>query len=413
MATEPTSVALDSTEVAPNTEPGRGSDGSGSGVSRPPALISKIAAFIDRFRRRSADETPGDLSEGSTDADRPTAAEPFANAVDFNPVPQTDSGDTESSDAIFAEIGRKLRARREMLSLTFEEIERHIKVRAAFLKALEHGEMESLPSPVQTRGILANYAAFIDLDSDTLLLRFADGLQKRHRENRPNWPPRTHAPMAVHNRLPPLRAFIASDLLFGGGAAIMLILFAVWGISRVLAVRASTPSRASAPSISDVLAGTPMPTVPNEVTLIPVENTPLVPPTTIVQEIAATPADPSITVQVKLTASERTYLRVSVDDQPMFEGRTEPGKDYYFQAARQVEVVVGNGAALTASLNGRPLGLMGTFGEVVDQVFTARGVLTPTPTLPPTRTPTLTPTATLKPTPTLATFTPTTRPEDR
>ena len=34
-----------------------------------------------------------------------------------------------------------------------------------------------LPSPVQGRGMLKNYADFLGLESDTLLLTFADGLQ--------------------------------------------------------------------------------------------------------------------------------------------------------------------------------------------------------------------------------------------
>jgi len=53
-----------------------------------------------------------------------------------------------------------MRERREMLSLTIEEVERHIHVRAVLLHALEQGAMQELPSPVQTRGMFANYASF-------------------------------------------------------------------------------------------------------------------------------------------------------------------------------------------------------------------------------------------------------------
>ena len=45
--------------------------------------------------------------------------------------------------------------------------------------------MDELPSTVQTRGMLSNYATFLDLDVDALLLRFADALQARHRERNP------------------------------------------------------------------------------------------------------------------------------------------------------------------------------------------------------------------------------------
>jgi cytoskeletal protein RodZ len=351
--------------------------------------------------------------QGAENQEMREAAPPFANAADFNPAPREQYGPDQSSDEIFAEIGDQIRVRREMLSLTHEEIERHTRVRVSFQEAIEQGFVEQLPSLVQTRGILANYATFIDLDVDSILLRFADGIQARHREQRPHWPPRTRAPMPVHSDLPPLRAFIASDLLFGGGAAIMLILFAVWGINRVVSVRATTIARSTAPSISDVLAGAPLPTVPSEVTLIPAANTPLVPPTQeTIEAPPPSPVDPSITVQINLTADERTYMRVSVDDVVAFEGRTEPGKDYYYQAARQIEVLVGNAAALRVTHNGRDLGRMGNYGEVIDQFYTARGIFTPTATQPPTRTPSLTPTETPRLTPTLATFTPTPNPEE-
>jgi cytoskeleton protein RodZ len=311
-------------------------------------------------------------------------------------------GRAESSEAIFAEIGRKLQARREMLSLTYEEIERHTKVRVAFQKALEQGAIESLPSPVQTRGILANYAAFLDLDTDDILLRFADGLQARHREQKPQWQPeRTRSPMTVHTDLPPLRSFIASDLIFGGGVAVMLILFALWGIGRVMSVRQQTAVRAQAtsPSISEVLAGTAVPTEIQQVTVIPADDTGLAPTFTPEGTIEAATLDPNVPIRVTLSAVRRTFVRVSVDGKVQFEGRLEPGKDYSYGGGSRVEVLVGDASGIKVSFNGRDLGLMGNFGEVVDLIYTAGGAFTPTATLEPTRTPAPVLTGTVSPVP--------------
>lgn len=411
---EPPSEATEA--AGPEGAAAAGVEGLAIGFSA--SFAKNLQALVRRILSRRAG-SPADPAGALSDAQEwngqagPDAVpQPFANAVDFNPAPRDVSGLLQPSDEIFAEIGRQIRERREMLSLTHEEIERHTRVRIAFQQAIEQGAVERLPSLVQTRGILANYAAFIDLDVESILLRFADALQARHREQRPNWPPRTKAPMTVHSKLPPLRAFIASDLLFGGGAAIMLILFAVWGINRVVTVRATSIARSTAPSISDVLAGEPLPTVLSEVTLIPAVNTPLAAPTqAAVEAPPPSPVDPSITVQISLKADERTYLRVSIDDVVAFEGRTEPGKDYYYQAARQIEVLVGNAAAVRIAHNGRDLGRMGNYGEVIDQFYTARGIFTPTATLPPTSTPSPTATETPRLTPTLATFTPTAKPE--
>jgi cytoskeleton protein RodZ len=338
--------------------------------------------------------------------------EPFANARDFNPVPPEMDIAGTTSEQIFAEIGDQLRKRREMLSLTYEEIERHTRVRAAFLKALEDGALDSLSSPVQTRGILANYAAFIDLDVDAILLRFADALQARHREQKPQWPPRKHSPMAVHTDLPPLRVFIASDLIFGGGVAIMLILFSIWGINRVVAVRSASPARATSPSISDILAGTALPTVPEQVTVIPAQDTPLAATAPATEAPVFFTLDPNAKVQIALAADEGTFMRITVDGNVLFEGRAEAGKSYTYRALKRVEVLTGNGAGIRITYNGLDQGLMGSFGEVVDRIYTVDGAFTPTATSAPTRTPTSIPTGTASLTPTLPTYTPTPKPGD-
>lgn len=401
---------LESTKTKADTSPDPVQSNATRGYSALGMIRARLSSLFSWPRIGSAvlDRAPREQSEEGESADLGA----FANAADFNPLPPDPDIEGVSSDEIFAEIGRELRARREMLSLTYEEIERHTRIRVGFLKALDEGALDSLPSPVQTRGILANYAAFIDLDVEAVLLRFADGIQARHREQRPHWPPRTRSPMTVHSKLPPLRSFIASDLLFGGGAAIVLILFALWGINRVMAVRAAGQGQPMAPSISDVLAAAPLPTVPSEVTLIPAQDTVEAPTLEATAEEPAAPVDPSITVDLRLRATERTYLRVLVDDRPAFEGRAEPGKEYYYQAVRQIELLVGNAAGIRVTHNGQDLGILGRYGEVVDQVYTARGVLTPTPTVPPTFTPSLTPTPTPRATPTLATYTPTVQAEE-
>ena len=275
-----------------------------------------------------------------------------------------------------------------MLSLTYEEIERHTHVRIPFLAALEHGNPDELPSPVQTRGMLVNYATFLDLDVDRILLLFADGLQARYYEKGPQQPVRTRAPLTVNTKLPPLRAFIASDLVFGGGLAILLLLFAVWGINRVMAVRSEDSGRVTPPSISDVLVGTALPTLEQQVTVIPAQDTlaPAVESPAATLELAT--LDPNVKVQVVLKATERTYVRVTVDGKVKFEGRTDLGSTYTYQASEQIEVLVGNAAALAATYNNRDLGLMGNFGQVVDRLYTAEGVATPTATARPTGTPT-------------------------
>ncbi len=308
-----------------------------------------------------------------------------------------------SSDEMFAEIGAELRARREALNLTREEIERHLRVRVYFLKALEDGNFDDLPSAVQTRGMLSNYAAFLDLNVDTLLLHFADVLQMRHRERHP-LPPgaRGKPPPRSPTRLPSLRSFLAADAM-GIGLVILLAAFSIWGFNRVIQASTQTDVEPTGRSISEVLlAATDIATQTSIATpgLLDLGNV------TFTPEVATTPLftptlPPGVTVQINLVALERTFLRVTVDGKVEFDGRVTPGTAYPFEAKERIEILSGNAAAIQVTYNGREIGVLGNYGVVVNLIYTAGGIFTPTATLVPTPTITRTPTITPSPTGTL------------
>ncbi|MFZ5822177.1 MAG: RodZ domain-containing protein, partial [Chloroflexota bacterium] len=336
-------------------------------------------------------------------------------------IPSPDASQpVESSQEIFNAIGSQLRQRREILSLAHDEIERHTRMRAQFLAALEDGRIDDLPSPVQTRGMLSNYATFLDLDADALLLRFADALQAQHRERHPARPAKS--PQGEQSRrekpagvipesLPRWRMFIAGDLVFGIGMIVLLVVFAIWGISRVVSVRSQqAEAEETAPSISEALLGTPVETVEAEATPIPVEDTPLPAPLegTLEGTLEVPTLAGNVNVQVNIVAIERSYLRVVVDGEVAFDGRTTPGTVYPFEAEASIEVLAGNASALRIIYNQRDLGLLGGFGQLVNYVYTADEIVVPTPaaspspTLTPFDTPTPPATPTPSPSPTIA-----------
>lgn len=301
----------------------------------------------------------------------------------------------EGSERIFKEIGHELRERRELLSLHLEEVERSTHVKAHYLDALERGAMDDLPSTVQTRGMLSNYATFLDLDVDAILLRFADALQARYRERNPQRPARKPGqPIAA---MPPMRSFIAGDLIFGVGIVVLLVGFAIWGVSRVLTLQSQRDVEATAPSISEILLASPdAPPVTETPTERAIESLPGEATVTVVIPTL----NENVNVQVNLVAAERTYMRVIADGDVVFEGRVLPGTAYPFEAVDQLEVLVGNGAAIRMVYNGRDLGLLGSFGQVVNNIYRANEIITPTGLPTATATITLTPTRTAVPSPT-------------
>ncbi len=365
----------------------------GSGVRALVDAAARAAATgwrVRFLRQKQPLEAQAALPESEAKAEAPIPAPPAT--LPERPL---------SSQEIFQALGRQLRQRRDILGLDLDEIERHIHVRAQFLAALEDGRMEDLPSPVQTRGMLSTYAAFLDLEVDALLLRFADALQAQHRERYPEKSvAQQRAQPNFPQRMPHLRMFIAGDLLFGVGMLILLIVFVTWGVLRVAKIRAERAvAQATAPSISEVLIGTPQETIAASATPIPVEDTPL----PAVEGTLEIPTAAQIAnVQVNIVAIERSYLRVLVDGKVAFDGRTVPGTLYPFEAEQNIEILTGNAAALRVIYNQRDLGMLGGFGQLAHYVYTVDQIIVPTPaaSLTPTLTPFITPTPSLTPSPT-------------
>ncbi len=307
------------------------------------------------------------------------------------------------SQVIFTRIGSALQERREALSLTMDEIENHTHVRKHYLEALEVGRFDHLPSSVQTRGMLNNYAHFLDMDVDVILLQFAEGLQAQRLERQP--PPvgkaRGSDGKPPSRTIPPsgLRRYLSMDVLVGVGLVVILLVFAIWGTTRVIGLRSANTPQPTTQPITDILAATPetgtdvpVPTNETSVAVIIPEVS-----STAVMTVSAAGQGP---VQVVLVALEQAFVRVTVDGKRLFDGRVTAGGAYPFDGKNQIEVLTGNGAAISVLFNQSDLGPMGSIGEVVDRIYTANAILNPTATITPSPTITPTPTMTPRPTPT-------------
>jgi cytoskeletal protein RodZ len=329
--------------------------------------------------------------------------------------------------AIFAEIGQELRHQRETLGFSLEDVERQTRLRTHYLKALEAGEFDALPSPVQGRGMLNNYAAFLGLDPEPLLLRFAEGLNARLLARQATRP-RTSVGRARQRAFPVwLRQRLPGELVLIGFVVILLAGSVVWGIGRIYALGAAAQVTPSLPSVAEALLMTPegadtlMPTPTETPNLnaagkVGLEETPTAAVESpsgeepeseaVATEAILSPNPPSGAVQVSLVVRQRAWVRVIVDGKIQLEGRVIPGSAYDFAGEEQIELLTGNGAALQVLYNRQDLGILGVQGEVVHRIFTPTEILLPTPTPTPTGQP-VTP---VPPTPQPTSLPPTTSP---
>jgi cytoskeleton protein RodZ len=323
------------------------------------------------------------------------------------------------SQRIFLEIGKELKKQREKLSISLSDVEKYIRLKPVQIDALENGRIDKLISSVQAKGMLKIYASFLQIDSEKVLLRFADGLQTQLSEKKlsdnPNIMQQSGQP---EKKISAWRRLITLDLVVGSSIILFLLIFSIWGLTQITS-SGNQGMGILAPDIVEILQMTP--------SINPEENkngTPAV-ETTPQSELSITktepgnldvaqigeltstiPASDNALIQLYIVALQRAYLKVIADGEVKFEGRTIPGNVYQFSGNQIIELITGNAAALDVYFNQNDIGSLGDVGQVVKLQFTTAGIITPTPIFTSTATPTPISTITLQPTPTQMSPTP-------
>jgi cytoskeleton protein RodZ len=334
----------------------------------------------------------------------PDADIPFPTLEPTFKEDETSLSEPEDPNSRFEQVGKQLVDQRELLGLSLDDVERHTHLRIRYLKALENGSLDDLPSPVQGRGMLKNYADFLGLDTDPLLLTFADGLRAGLTQRRPETTEqasqRTPTPQQESRR----RRFLSRDVLIGAFVVLFLLAFGVWGGLQIAEIRSiSEEVEPTPPSIADVLLPTPTATIqptPTATVLAAIDAEAIITPNQSNpqdSEAAVTPIALIGPVRVQIFIRERAYMRIVVDGETQFDGRVLAGSVYAYAGQELIEIVTGSGSALQVFYNEQDIGVLGTYGEAVNFVITIDGAQTPTPTITPTST--ATPTVELTPTP--------------
>jgi len=292
------------------------------------------------------------------------------------------------------DIGQQLRESREKLGLTLEEAERATRIRMHHLEALERGEFSALPSSVQARGFLRNYADFLGLDSDKLLLRFADTLQARRARTADLGAITRPSRSAGADLRLARRRLLSPDLLVGVAISVGILLVLGWGATRVLAAMRERSEQVQ------MASGFLIPTFEPSTTVSPQGVAPVVAPEVVGSVSTPTPNRPlpaGSGVNLRLAVDGWGWVKVIVDGVERFQGRVLPGQTLDYGGVSVIEVVTGNGAAIRVFFNEEDQGSMGDVGEVVIRLWTRTGAMTPTPTVTPTGTPTVPPSPTPRP----------------
>lgn len=280
-------------------------------------------------------------------------------------------------------LGNELHEARLRMELTLDEVEQELRIRAKFLAAIENGDYSLIPSQVQARGFLRNYAQFLGLDADAILARYEQAMGQlesfgyggnghlprptpvvvaRPNENGTRTSPPNPAQPAPDTGQTSRRgrSFSSSMLVFGMAAVFVFFVLALGG-TRAIEWLIDTDKKAEGVDFIQTVLGdqptvTPSPTLPPAAQ--PTEGVPI-------------PESQTFnSVFVIFDVVQRTWVRIMVDGVMQFEGVATPGTRLQYQGSQSVAVRAGNAAGLDVVVNDRAVGPLGGRGEVVDLTIT-------------------------------------------
>ncbi|MCS6959789.1 MAG: DUF4115 domain-containing protein [Pseudanabaenaceae cyanobacterium SKYGB_i_bin29] len=228
--------------------------------------------------------------------------------------------------AKLAEIGAQLRQVREAKDLTLEQLQAETLISKRHLQAIEEGNLDHLPELVYVQGFIRKYGQAVGI------VDIAD-----------EFPPAVTPVEDLPQGRPELRPWHLYALY---------VALVVTSIS-LLAVffQEPLPRRArTSPPVTETKS----------------QPQTLSPP--------VSPANALAPVNVKVEMQGESWLRVTADGNVLFEGILTEGTSQTWTAAQQLNLRVGNAAAVRLQFNQAPPQVLGAEGEVVEVVFDRKGI---------------------------------------
>ncbi|WP_026072520.1 helix-turn-helix domain-containing protein [Nodosilinea nodulosa] len=228
------------------------------------------------------------------------------------------------------ELGTLLQAARQQQGQTLETLAEKTLIRPSLLAAIEQGDLDALPEPVYIRGLIRRYGDALQLDGETLASQFFTPPRIQRR----SW---KETPAA---QLRPLHLY---------GAYFMLMVAAISGLSYLL--------RQTAPEVT-VLP--PLDPLNSSETRSSESSSPGGAPAVP----APQPEEPQAPIQVRMTLTAQSWLRITSDGTTKFEGILQPGDTRMWTADQALTIRAGNAGAVMVSYNDSQTEALGQPGMV-------------------------------------------------
>lgn len=227
-------------------------------------------------------------------------------------------------------FGERLKRERELREVAPNEIVVATRISLRFLEALENEDWEKLPGGIFNRGFVRAIARYLGLDEENLLAEYdlAHGDQS------------AEAFTAPENRIPSPPKWMTAALVLGAVLVIAgLVAAGIYGWRSYSGHRRAKQS-SSISEQSDSSA----------------------------RRAALVPGDPRTALDLSVSASATTRVRILADGSPVLDGELRAGETRHFSAETAFEVTASDSSAVLLELNGQampPIGSPGASGTIV------------------------------------------------
>ncbi len=297
------------------------------------------------------------------------------------------------------DLGADLRQARERAGLSHSDLSVRTRIPSKYFRAIEEHDFASVPAGIFVRSYIRSYAREVGLDPDAAVAAF-----RALTEPPPELPSETTDKPAddrVPDKAPPSRfdpKLLAPRSRWGTALLAVVLLIGLIGINRFGAsssagsppvVRSPIPpaptgvaprraaqeaAPAAQPSAPELPQAAP---VPPETAQAPPPAPPPAPPT----EEAAQPVATTGTggIQIDMRAEGLCWVRGIADGEEVFARLLQPGETQSITGQRDVVIRIGDPAALSYSINGKPGRPLGEAMVPVTVQFGPDGPLSITP----------------------------------
>ncbi len=267
-------------------------------------------------------------------------------------------------------LGAWLRHSRESRRVDLDDAVNALRIRRRYLQALEMGDYDALPGPIQVRGFLRNYSRFLGLPVEDVLARYdaeisgvpvqprISEIQLPSRGGERTWAP---PPPSLEDEKIAVRASSSGGLLRILG--LILLFFVLVALGSFAWLQFGPAPAVDSPTVENLAAQGG----DQDNAAVVLAATPTVQPTPMF------PVLEDGTVRVRLVPTNHTWVSVSADAIVVFQGIADPQQVVEAAAEEILIVTTGNGGAFQLYVNGTEWGTLGGQDEVVRRAWTPQG----------------------------------------